>query len=57
MSRMPSTKMLPEVSKPRMKIASPVLVLPFSPSRKVTPGVLRSASVSVVAPCCCIIPS
>ncbi|MNT94454.1 hypothetical protein D3C72_2361520 [compost metagenome] len=51
-SRMPSTKMLLELSKPRMKTASPVFVLPFSPRKKVpTPAVLRSASVSVVAPC------
>jgi hypothetical protein len=52
-SRMPSMKMLPCVSKPRMKMESPVAVLPFSPNRKVTPGVLRSACDSVVAPCCC----
>ncbi|MNO04611.1 hypothetical protein D3C81_2257090 [compost metagenome] len=31
-SRTPSTKMLLEVSKPRMKMLSPVLVLPFSPT-------------------------
>ncbi len=48
---MPSTKIALELSKPRMNTASPVLVLPFSPRKKVpTPGVLRSASVSVVAP-------
>ena len=49
---MPSMKMLPCVSKPRMKMESPVAVLPFSPSRNVTPGVLRSACDNVVAPCC-----
>ena len=49
---MPSTKMLPCVSKPRMKMESPVAVLPFSPNRNVTPGVLRNACDSVVAPCC-----
>ena len=52
-SRMPSTKMLVWVSNPRMKMASPVCVLPFSPIWKVIPGVLRSASLSVVAPCSC----
>ncbi len=53
MSRTPSTKMELDVSKPRMKIASPVVVLPFSPRKNApTPGVLRSASVSVRAPCC-----
>ena len=36
-------KIEPCVSKPRMKMESPVAVLPFSPSRNVTPGVLRSA--------------
>ena len=40
---MPSMKMEPCVSKPRMKMESPVAVLPFSPNRNVTPGVLRSA--------------
>ena len=40
---MPSMKIEPCVSKPRMKMESPVAVLPFSPNRKVTPGVLRSA--------------
>ncbi len=32
MSRTPSTKMLPEVSKPRRLMLSPVFVLPFSPT-------------------------
>ena len=50
---MPSTKMLPDVSKPRMNTASPVDVLPFSPIWKVMPGVLRKASVNVVAPWSC----
>ncbi len=50
---MPSTKMLLVVSNPRMKIESPVAVLPFSPSCSVMPGVLRSASASDVAACCC----
>ena len=51
-SRTPSTKMLLELSKPRMNKVSPVAVLPFSPTKKVpTPGLLRSASVRVVAPC------
>ncbi len=51
-SRTPSTKMLLELSKPRMKSVSPVVVLPFSPTKKVpTPGLLRRASVRVVAPC------
>jgi hypothetical protein len=36
-SRMPSIKE-PRVSKPRMKMESPVAVLPFSPSRNVTPA-------------------
>ena len=48
---MPSMKIEPCVSKPRMKIESPVAVLPFSPSRNVTPGVLRNACDSDVAPC------
>jgi hypothetical protein len=48
---MPSMKMLPCVSKPRMKMESPVEVLPFSPNRNVTPGVLRKACDNVVAPC------
>ena len=34
-----------------MKMESPVAVLPFSPNRNVTPGVLRSACDSEVAPC------
>ena len=45
-------KMEPCVSKPRMKMESPVAVLPFSPNKNVTPGVLRNACESVVAPCC-----
>ena len=48
-SRMLSMKMLFCVSKPRMLIASPLVELPFSPCCSVMPGVLRSASVSVVA--------
>ena len=40
------------VSKPRMKIESPVAVLPFSPINMVIPGVLRSVSLNVTAACC-----
>ena len=40
------------VSKPRMKMVSPLCVLPFSPSWNVMPGMLRSVSVRLAAPCC-----
>ena len=50
-SRTPSKKMLPLASKPRMKMLSLAFELPPSPSSTVTPGVLRSASCSVVAFC------
>ncbi|MNF99129.1 hypothetical protein D3C84_820150 [compost metagenome] len=50
-SRTPSTKVEFWVEKPRIMKVSPAEVLPFSPSCMVMPGVLRSASIRLLAPC------
>ena len=52
-SRTPSTKMLPWLSKPRMKGRSPI-GLPPSAAPKVMPGTVRSASARLFDPVCSI---
>src|SRR3989344_673975 len=50
-SRMPSTKVDCCEAKPRIWKVSPAEVLPPSPNCMVMPGVLRSASIRLAAPC------